>query len=273
MITIVTDSSSYFKEKEALEAGIKLVPINYSVHSQQYSELFSDQNGDFESLLKSGPRSSTAQPSIGAFLSCFERELAVGNEVLCIVISSRMSGTYRSACLAAERAANKGVAVFDSHSTAGGLYLLVKAAAKLVDQNLSLSEIVERLPAIRDRITVTFSVDSMLPLRKSGRIGFVRMGVSTILNIKPVLLCKDGAVEFDSIARGNTDVIKNLIGKISPDAQEIVINYIGSDQLATDLYNMAKQSFPQAALTFQKMGPVLAIHLGQQVIAVSFIRS
>ncbi|MDR0490716.1 MAG: DegV family protein [Oscillospiraceae bacterium] len=271
MITIVTDSSSYLKKSEAQEYGVRIVPINYSINGQNYSESFSDLNGDFEKLLKGSGTYSTSHPNLSAFLSCFEEELQKNNEVLCVTISSRLSGAYSTAYMAAKQTENENIAVFDSQLTAGGLYLLIKETRKLIEKGISLNEILKELPSVRGRIAIAFSVDDMTPLRNSGRIGFVRLSVGTFLNIKPILLCKDGAVVSDSIAHGNTEIIKKLIGKISKDTQEIVISYIGDNRLTSNLYHVISGLFPNVAITLQKIGPVLGIHLGLKAIAISFI--
>ncbi|MCL1790114.1 MAG: DegV family protein [Peptococcaceae bacterium] len=277
MITIVTDSSSYFKQSEAQELGIRVIPNNYNVNGQSYSESFSDQNGSFEDLLKEsgthkGNRTyTTSHPNLSAFLSCFEEELRKNNEILCITISSRLSGAYGTAHMAAKQTENKAIAVFDSQYTAGGLYLLVKEARKLIGGGLGLQKIMDVLPAIRDRITTAFSVDDMVPLRRSGRIGFVRLNIGTFLNNKPILLCRGGAVVADSIARGNTEIIKAFLAKINETTRDVVISYIGDNRLATNLYYVIQDTFPHVTITLQKIGPVLGIHLGLKVIAVSMI--
>jgi len=271
MITIVTDSSSYFKKGEAQELGIRVIPINYTVDGQNYWESYRDQNGDFESLLKGSRTYTTAHPNMSAFLSAFEEELQKGNEVLCITISSRLSGTYGTAHAAAKQTESENIVVFDSQFTGGGLYLLIKEARKLIESGLSLNEIMDKLLAIREKITVTFSVDDMAPLRNSGRIGFVRMSVGTFLNIKPILLCKDGAVVSETVARGNTEIIKKLTERLSEKTQEVVINYIGDNRLATNLYHVIKETAEDLQVTLQNIGPVLGIHLGLKAIAVSFI--
>jgi len=271
MITIVTDSSSYFKKSETQELGIKIIPMNYSIDGKSFNESFSDQNGNFEAALKGNGNYTTSHPNMSSFLSCFEEEIRKGNEVLCITISSRLSGAYGTAYIAAKQLESKNISVFDSLFTAGGLYLLVKEAKKLIEKGLKREEILKELPAIRDKIAIAFSVDDMTPLRKSGRIGFVRMNIGTFLNIKPILLCKDGAVVSDAVARGNTEIIKSFIAKISKDTQEVVISYIGDNRLAINLYHVIKESFPHVVIILQKVGPVLGIHLGLKVIAVSFI--
>jgi len=271
VITIVTDSSSYIKKKEAQELGIKIVPINYIVDGQSFSESYGDENGDFENLLKGLGRYSTAHPNISVFLSAFEEELHAGNEVLCIPMSSRLSGAYGTAHMAAKQAESEKIAVFDSRLTAGGLYLLIKEAKNLIENGVSLDEILSRLPKIRERIAIAFSVNDMTPLRNSGRMGFVRMSVSTFLNIKPILLCKDGAIVSDSVVHGNTELIKKLADRISTKTREVVINYIGDNQMATNLYNVIQKNVEDVPISLQKIGPALGIHLGLKVIGISFI--
>ena len=272
MITVVTDSSSYFKQAEAKALGIKIIPMSYTVDGQVYSESYSDQNGDFENLLKSHGRFSTAQPNLAAFLSCFEEELAVGNEVLCITISSRLSGSYSTAHAAAKLTGSGKVSVFDSRLTAGGLYLLAKKAQEWISAGFPASEVMQKLQDIRGEIAVAFSVDDIAPLRKSGRLGFVRMSVGTILNRKPVLLLFEGGIVSDQVVSGETGIIKRLVQKVATDAKEIVINYLGNNRLATNLYNVLKDAHPQTPISLRKLGPVLGIHLGVNAIAVSSIR-
>ncbi len=271
MIKIITDSTAYFKRKEAEDLSVKVVPMNYFVNGMSYFESYSDNNGSFEGLLKSYTMFSTSQPNMAAFLSTFEEELSLGNEILCITISSRLSGTYSAAHMAAKQSETDRIAVFDSQLTAGGLYLLVHEAKKLVDEGGKLADVVRQLSGIRDRITVAFSVDDMMPLRNSGRIGFVRMSVRTILNIRPILLCKDGVVVSDSSARGSAEIIKKLVGKIPSSATDAVVNYIENSRVASNLYNVIRERHPGLRLKLQKMGPVLGIHLGLQVVAVSFL--
>lgn len=270
MITIVTDSSACLKKADALIMGVEIVPMGYTVNGRPYFESYSDQNGDVESIFKYNSVFSTSQPNPAAFLSCFEEELAKGNEVLCITISSRLSGTYSAAHAAAKQAGSGKVSVFDSYLTAGGLHLLIKKAGELIRSGLALEEIMEKLAEIRNRITIAFSVDDIAPLRRSGRIGLVRMSVGTILNRKPILLLNEGIVVSGSIARGDADAVKKLARLISTRAEEIIINYIGNSRLATNLYNVLKSAEPSVPISLSKLGPVLGIHLGFNVIAVAF---
>lgn len=270
MITIVTDSTAYFTKKEAEALNIKIVPSSYSVNGQRYLESYSDCNGDFERLLKSNADIKTSQPNPSSFLSCFEEILRTGNDILCITISSRLSGTYSTAHIAAKQFGGR-ITVLDSLSTAGGLNLMAVRARELLMTGYPVKEVYNMLLDFRKSIVTAFSVDDMIPLRKSGRIGIVRMSVSTILNIKPILLCEDGAVVSDTIARGYGDIIKKLLQKINHSSKQVVINYIENSSLAFDIFTIVKKTYPDINVKLSKMGPVLGIHLGLGVISVSCI--
>jgi DegV family protein with EDD domain len=267
MIRLVTDSTVYLRRDEAGELGVRIVPIGYSMGGCLYSEYYSDDD-NFEEHLASGGRISTSQPALGVFLDVFREEMMRGDEVLCITLSSRLSGIYNSAVKAAGQLS--GVQVFDSRLTAGGLYLLVRRARELIDEGRKIDEILGELERLRGEITVYFSVGDMAPLRESGRVGFVRMSVNTMLNLKPVLLLKDGAVFQDSVARGTKEAIRILAGKIPEGARGVIINYIGNRRAASSLYNVIKQKHPDVDIRLSRLGPVLSAHLGKEVLAVSY---
>ena len=268
MIQLVTDSSAYLKKDETATFGITMVPMSYTVNGKSFHESYVDCNGDFESLLRTNGSFTTSQPNLSSFLSCFQEALDQGNKVLCLTISSRLSGAYATAYAAAKQTGSPDVAVFDSRLTAGGLFMLVEEAKKLIDQGMEMQEILRRLPAIREKITITFSVDDMNPLRNSGRIGFVRMSVGTILNIKPILQCVDGAIVHDSIARGNRELLKKLMQKMPENPAEIIINHIGMNPFSSELYHLLCKTFPTVPTTLRRIGPVLGIHLGVDGIGV-----
>ena len=272
MTRVVTDTSVCIKRREAESLGVKLAPLRYSAGGRAYTESFADENGEYEELLKQKTDFSTSQPGPAAYLSAFEEELAAGNDVLCICISSRLSGAYAAAHAAARQSAGPArVTVFDSRLTAGGLYLLVKQAARYINDGMKTDEIQKNLILLRERIDVAFSVRDMAPLVKSGRHGLARINAATILNRRPVLLIRDGAVTSGGVARGETDMIRILTRQAPENAAEIVINFIGDARLAANIHGVLKQTRPGAEIHFMKIGPALTAHLGLNAVGVSYV--
>lgn len=109
----------------------------------------------------------------------------------------------------------------------------------------------ERMQQERAKTGVVFSLDSMDALRRSGRIGIVRQSVSTILNIRPVLRCQDGAVISLGTARGRTEQMKKLIDAMSNNPKQIVVNAsqkLQQEQLFQQLLVHLRERFPKAQI-------------------------
>ena len=271
MIRIITDSTSYFKQAEAEEYGIKVLPITYKSGNYIYLESYSGSDKDIDNLLRSGYGYSTSHPDEAVFSNAFQNELMQGNQVLCMPISSRLSLAYKAAMDAAIKLDNSNIAVFDSLQTAGGLHLLVKHAKIMANEGSTLSEIYMALPKLNSRISTFFSVNDMFSLRKSGRIGIVRMNVSTIMNLRPILALRDGTIVSEEMARGTMDVIRKLSDRMPDNTKEAVINYIENTDTAIGVYNALKTKAPYLPIRLRKAGPVLAIHVGLGFVSVSYI--
>ena len=270
MIRIITDSTSYFKQAEAEEYGIKVLPITYKSGNYIYLEYYGTDT-DIDNLLRSGYGYSTSHPDEAVFSNAFQNELMQGNQVLCMPISSRLSLAYKAAMDAAIKLDNSNIAVFDSLQTAGGLHLLVKHAKIMANEGSTLSEIYMALPKLNSRISTFFSVNDMFSLRKSGRIGIVRMNVSNIMNLRPILALRDGTIVSEEMARGTMDVIRKLSDKMPDNTKEAVINYIENTDTAIGVYNALKTKAPYLPIRLRKAGPVLAIHVGLGFVSVSYI--
>lgn len=271
MISIITDSTAYLTRREAQELGVTVLPTMYYSPEKAYEESFVGENGPFEELLERG-NLKTSHTNASLFCSAFEEELKKGNEVLCITLSSRLSGTYSSACLAANQLSSPSIAVIDSLTTAGGLFILARYARRLIDEGKPLLEAARELEGMREHVSITFSVDDMAPLRRSGRLGIVRQSVGTILNLRPILLCKNGSVYSQGMARGTGEQIEEIIKTIPKDAEEIFIHYINNHSSAIRLYDKLKEKMYSARISHRKLGPVLGVHLGPGVIGAAWAK-
>lgn len=272
MIAIVTDSTVCVPRREADALGLSVVPNTYIVNGRAYSEGYSDENGDFERrVLALKGQGKTSQASVFAFAAAFERLRRAGYEVLCIVLSSRLSGAYSSASIAAREVEPEKIAVVDSLTTAGGLLLLAKAARSLIDKGLSLRQTEERLLELRARVGLVFSVDDMAALRKSGRLGLVPQSIGTVLNLRPILVFANGAVVARSPVRGAAGRVRALVDSIPGDAAEVIVHHMGEAAGAEPLLSAVKKRFPSQKTALYRLGPVLGVHLGSNTFGVAWM--
>lgn len=271
MIAIVTDSTVTMTKAEAKALGVCIVPVDYTMSGRRYAQRYRDQNPVFDALINQGPVCCiTIQASAETFAVIFNQLLRRNYEVLCICISSRFSGMYNNASIAAKKFKTGKIAVVDSLSTAGGLYLMVKKARILAKQGFPLQQVIAKIENIRQQIGLVFSVDSMEALRSSGRLGVVNQSVSTILNIRPILRIENGAIVSHGFTRGRAEQTRMLINKIPPTVKEIIVHYLGDKSSALPLVLAIKSTFENVELKLCRLGPVLGIHLGLGVIGIAW---
>lgn len=122
---------------------------------------------------------------------------------------------------------------------------------------------------LRHQVRLAFSVDDMAPLRRSGRLGNVKMSISTVLNIKPILEIREGAVVSIGIARGQIDRTNKLCAFCkAADGKVIVDSFLGDEQASNLMIRLAGD---QRELERRRTGPVLGAHLGKGCIGVAYI--
>ncbi|NLG24841.1 MAG: DegV family protein [Clostridiales bacterium] len=271
MIVIVTDSSACMTRAEADVLGIRVVPMTYYADGRTlYNESYMDENGQYEALIeRSGDRLRTSQATMSAFLSAFDELISEGHEVLCLTISSRLSGTYGNALMAARALNSRGVAVVDSLTTGAGHYMLAREARRMLDVGLTLGQTAAKLKELRARVRTVFSVDDMMPLRRSGRLGSVRLSVSTILNIKPLLTCADGGVVSAGTARGRNEQLRALVSAVGDRPGALIVQHFMAEGAARALEG--RLAAAGHSVVTRKIGPVLGIHLGRGLLGVAWI--
>lgn len=271
MITIVTDSTAYLTHEEAQRMGVVIVPMSYSFGGgSSINEGCIEEDCRAEKQVAENiAQAHTSQATISAFLSTFSRIRRAGSDVLCITMSSRLSGTHSNAVLAARELGNKRIEVVDSMTTCAGLYLLICEAHRMIQDGEKLASIAKKLDKLRHRVRLAFSVDDMAPLRRSGRLGNVKMSISTVLNIKPILEVREGAVVSIGIARGQIDRANKLCAYCKNARGNVVVDsFLGDDAAANLIIRLAHDD---RELERRRTGPVLGVHLGKGCIGVAYI--
>ena len=271
MIAIVTDSTAYVTHEEATRLGVVIVPMSYSIslgHSAKEGCIEGDDKAE-QLVAEHIETVHTSQATLSSFLNTFRMLRKGGYEILCLTISSRLSGTYNNAVLAARELGNHHIEVVDSLTTCSGLYLLIREARERIRKGEKLSAVAKYIGKLRERVRICFSVDDMAPLRRSGRLGNVRMSVSTVLNIKPMLEIRDGAVASTGLARGRNDQLNKLCAFCKNYVGNIIVDSFLSDEGAASM--SVKLAREDREIERRHIGPVLGAHLGRGCIGVAYI--
>lgn len=271
MIAIVTDSTAYLSHDEAVDLGVVVVPMSYSFEGGPSLNEGCIENDDHAERQVAAQISSvhTSQATLLGFLNAFRMLRRAGYEILCLTISSRLSGTYANAVLAAKELGGQHIEVVDSLTTCSGLYLLVREARMRIRGGAKLSAVARELNELRKRVRMCFSVDDMAPLRRSGRLGNVRMSISTVLNIKPILELRDGAIVSSSLARGRVEQGRKLCAFCGNVGGQILIDSFLADEAAARL--TAQLARDDREIERRRVGPVLGAHLGGGCVGVCYL--
>lgn len=269
MITIAMDSTAYLTRQEARDLGVILIPMVYTVSNESFHETILSE-ADLETVAAAPEEDLyTSQPALGAFIRRFKRLVDGGGQVLCLTISSRLSGTYNNAKVCAREFGDK-IRVVDSQITAGGLYLMAKEARRLINEGLGLDQVGDALEKYRERIFTQFSVAELAPLRRSGRLGVVRQSIGTVLNQRPIFTIKKGAIVFHDSARGKNDQLRKLAQDVPDTASEVAVQYYQDLEAARDLAGRLEKRLG-VSVPLRRMGIVLGIHLGLDVVATVWV--
>ena len=267
MIYLVTDSTACLSRQEANDLKALVVPMNYIRNGREaFQEGFVEdwQPGPGQSLSEY----TTAQAPAAAFLDLFTRLRDQGHQALCVTISSRLSGTFANALKAAEEFAGS-VQVVDSRTAGGAMYLLLREARRMISAGASLDACFKEMLTLRDATRTVFTVHDMEPLRRSGRLGYVRSSVATPLNLRPLLTLADGSVISAAVARGRQDPVRQLLSAPEDGVGEVVVQGAGDDEaLALLGERLAARG---VSVLHRRLGIVLAIHVGLPVLSLAWM--
>ena len=212
-IKILTDSASDISEKEAKELGIIMLPMEITFGDEEYLDGVNLlPNQFYEKLIESTTLPKTSQINSFRFNEAFEEHAKNGDEIIAIILSSKLSGTYNSAVKAAQNFNNQ-VFVIDSLSAALGERLLIEYALKLIKEGKSAQEIVDLIEENKSKVCILAKIDTLEFLKKGGRISSAVAFAGKLLSIKPVVGLVKGEVKMLGKAMGSKNS-QNLLNKI-----------------------------------------------------------
>lgn len=274
-LRIITDSASDIPQSDP---SVTVVPMTVTFGSTEYRDgIDLDANGFYSLLVEGDAIPTTSQISPGAFSEAFERATREGDDVVCVTLSSRLSGTYQSACLAAEPFGDK-VFVVDSKNVTVGESVLVRRAVQLAKEGLSAREVASRLDAEKDDVRTIALLDTLEYLKRGGRVSAASAAVGGMLSIKPVVAVRDGAVEVIGKARGSKNGHNLLVKEIQrgngiDSSRPLALGYTGlDDSLLRKYIEDAGWLWEDLVeeLPVHQVGPTIGTHAGPGAIAVAF---
>ena len=225
MIRIITDSAADFTPEELKSLRLTCCPMQITFGVDSYEDGVELSAETFWKRIMSGENPKTSQPSPDVFLTAFEEAAAAGDEVICILISSALSGTVQSALLAKGMADGVKVHVVDSLLAATAEKLLVLYACRLRDEGrLTAAQIAQKLESYKTRVRICVSLDTLDYLARGGRIPKAAASLGSMVQLKPLVsITESGHLEMVGKGLGSHRAAQALlthIGKFDIDENE-----------------------------------------------------
>jgi DegV family protein with EDD domain len=202
-IRIMVDSSCDISQDEAKKLDVQILPLKINFGEEEYLDGVNISKEEFFTKLASSEKlPHTSMLSSYAYQEYFSQALNEVDYVICLTISSQISGCYQQALLAQQEFGTR-VKVIDSENVSIGLKILIQYISSLVKKDMSIDEIVDKINVKKQKIRVIALLDTLEYLRKGGRISNFTSTLGCLLNIKPVITIEEGKVKFFGKARGS----------------------------------------------------------------------
>jgi len=276
MIRIFADTTSGIPPDEAKKLGITYMPQIIVFGEESYRDDYEMDIAGFMKRLKSSPvMPKTAAPPPELYKPYYEEFSKNGDTMIVLCPSSDVSGTVRSALVAAKDFPDADIRVIDTRTVAAGLGVLVLEALEWVKEGFSADEIVAKVTELGLRERLYFYVDTLEYLRRGGRIGGAAALVGGILQVKPILIFRNGRVEpFEKLRTKKTAMakLKELVLQECPhDGSSFLhVQHIEAKEEAEFLANELKQNFNLTEVPIIELPPAIITHAGPGAIVVSF---
>ena len=276
-VRIIVDSST--DVAETYLNRLQVVPLTLRIGEEEYYDGVTIHKEEFyRRLVESDELPTTSQATPATFDRVFREVAANGDSAVVICLSSRLSGTYQSACIAAESYDN--IYVVDSLSVAIGTGVLAQYAVDCADAGLSAREIAEKLEEKKADVTVIALLDTLEYLKKGGRISKTVAFAGGVLNIKPVVTVQDGVVALIGKARGSRNGNNLLVEKINQSggvdfSMPVLLGYTGLNSALLDKYVEDSRGLWAEeidAIPKTMLCSIIGTHVGPGAVAVAFFR-
>lgn len=229
-------------------------------------------------------------PAIQDYIDVFTKEVKQGNDIICLCITTKFSGSYNSAMSARdivlEEYPNNKITVIDTQINTVLQGLLVEEVVRMKEANYSYDQVVNRIEEIKGSGRIFFTIDSMAYLVNGGRVGKLSGIAANVLNLRPLIILKNGEIESNGVVRGRKKAKSKII--------EMVINHFIENNLNPNDYSFAvgfgydmeeaiffknellskiNESFIyQEDIPLRQIGATIGVHTGPLPIGVGLIK-
>ena len=278
MIRIITDGTSDMSAQRAAELNVTVMPMQVFFGEQSFVDGVDITREEFFARLASSETlPTTSQLNPDDFLEVFQKYVDQGDQIVGIFISTELSGTCQSACIARDMVEGGEIHIVDSRTTTFALALLVEAAARMRDEGMPASELAEAVEGLAQRTKLLAVVDTLTYLKKGGRISAATAAVGGLLGIKPIVgVDGRGAVEAlgkaRSVASGLEWIARHIQNAPADPAYPMGYGHSNAPDRVPVCMEALKDVLPRSLPPIMgSIGAVVGTHVGPGAVGVAYI--
>jgi DegV family protein with EDD domain len=273
VIKIISDSTCNLSPEVVAQYDIHVAPIAIQFGEETYEEgIDIDPETFYNKIDELGIIPTTSQPSPARFAQLYQQFAKEGRDILVLTVTEKHSGTYASATMAQSLAPEADVAVFDSAAISLGTGLMIIEAARAAADGLSRDKILEKLTRIRENFELFLTPATLKYLQMSGRVGRLQGALASLLNVKPIIALKEGALEAMENVRTRSAALDRLVEKMVESFGDTPITLAVVHARAADeaqaLFEKAKDKLNIKEHMIDDLSISLAVHGGPGVLAI-----
>ncbi len=277
-IAIVSDSSAYIPKDLVKKHNLTIIPLTVNWLGRTYRDGVDIEANDFyKQMAESKEMATTSQITTGAFLEVFKKLLDEGKDVLYLGISKGLSATIDSAIAAKKELGDpENLIVWNTNLVSMALTLMVLEVARAAEKGASLQECFELAQDAYSRIGVYFTVNSLEYLHRGGRINSAKRLLGSILDLKPIMMIRDGKIELVESVRSQKKALSRMVELIEKDIAGCSPVRIGPfHALAYDemlaMEAIAVEKLHPIEIIRSEVSPVIGSHVGPGTVSMAYI--
>ncbi|OGN99209.1 MAG: fatty acid-binding protein DegV [Chloroflexi bacterium RBG_13_51_52] len=277
-VKIVTDTLSDITGDLAAQLGITVVPLYVRFGEEVYRDRVDISSEDFYRRLVNEPKlPSTTQPTPNDFAEVYRKLAQETDEILVIVVSSKLSGTYQSAMQAKEYVKDKcRIEVVDSMTVAMGEGLIVVSAVNAIKKGAGLDQAAEMVRKAHDRSHLIAYFDTLKYLAKGGRIGKAKEFLGAMLSVKQILTVRDGEMAPLTRVRSmraGLDYLTSVVASYQNRIEGLAVEHTTNPEDADVLVERLDAIFPKARILRSIISPVIGTYSGPNAMALTILEA
>lgn len=272
-IKIITDSTLDLPAELIREKDIEVLPLLINFGEESYLDGVEITTKEMiDKINATGVLPTTAQVTPNRFEETFKKYLDEGYKIVALTLSSDMSGTYQSACIAKDMLESDDIVVIDSRNVTSGLGLLVLKACQFRDKGLGIKEIEEEILKAIPKVKSSLNFESLENLVRGGRLSKTAGTIGSVLGLRLILEVKDGKMSVKDKVRGSKKALKKLISDFESVDVDFDSPIVLLELLNEDVYEGLKIYFQEKNINYidAKVGCTVGIHSGIKPCGIFF---